>query len=127
MKKLITKIWNKCKDLLLWVWAECKDWKTLALLGFICVVIGLPVWGGVLLGLLFHWEWAYAVAAICWAFWMLPGAPFFAMCVSITLIIKRLYEKNAQRRQERRQKGEVPSPQTAEADAPQDSSENQEP
>ena len=100
MKKLIKKIWNKCKDLLLWVWAECKDWKTLVLLGIVCVVIGLPVWGGVLLGLLFHWEWAYALAAICWAFWMLPGAPFFALCVSVTLIIKKFYERVVLKRQD---------------------------
>ena len=93
MKKLIRKIWNKAKDFLLWVWHECKDWKTLVLLGIVCLVVGLPVWGGYLLFLIFHWKWVFWVASICWAFWMLPGAPFFALCVSITLIIKKIYEK----------------------------------
>ena len=104
MKKLIKKIWNKARDFLLWVWHECKDWKTLILLGVVCLVIGLPVWGGYLLFLVFHWKWAFWVASICWAFWMLPGAPFFALCVSVTLIIKKIYEKIVNKRLERRRK-----------------------
>ena len=112
MKKLILKIINKTKEFLLWVWRECKDWKTLVLLGLVCLVIGIPVWGGLLLGLLFRWEWAYAVAGICWAFWMLPGAPFFALCVSVTLIIKKLYTRMMQKRKSRRRKSDPP-PDTA--------------
>ena len=97
MKILINKLINKAKEFFKWVWHECKDWRTLVLLGIVCLVLGLPVWGGVLVGLLFHWEWAYAVAAVCWAFWMLPGAPYFALCVSITLVIKRFFEKRAEK------------------------------
>ena len=104
MKKLIRKIWNKARDFLLWVWHECKDWKTLILLGIVCLVIGLPVWGGYLLFLIFRWSWAFWVASICWAFWMLPGAPFFALCVSVTLIIKKIYEKIVKKRLDRRRK-----------------------
>ena len=102
MKKLIKKIWNKARDFLLWVWHECKDWKTLILLGIVCLVVGLPVWGGYLLFLIFHWKWTFWVASICWAFWMLPGAPFFALCVSITLIIKKIYEKVVKNRLKKR-------------------------
>lgn len=98
MKKLFYKILNKTKEFILWVWHECKDWKTLVLLGMVCLVIGVPVWGGFLLGILFHWEWAYAVASVCWAFWMLPGAPFFALCVSITLIIKKFFKSIIKKR-----------------------------
>ncbi len=58
MKKLIKKILEKTKDFLLWVWEECKDWKTLVLLGIVCVVIGLPVWGGVLV--LIRWTRPYS-------------------------------------------------------------------
>lgn len=127
MKKLINKIWNKTKNFLLWVWHECKDWKTLVLLGIVCLVIGLPVWCGYLLFLVFHWSWAFWVASICWAFWMLPGAPFFALCVSITLIIKKIYEKTVAKRLNRGRNakgknGEVPvSPQSAE-ESPAESS-----
>ena len=95
MRKLIRKLWNKALDFFKWVWSECKDWRTLVLLGIVCLVLGLPVWGGYLVGFLFHWEWAFWVATVAWAFWMLPGAPYFALCVSITLVIKRLFERAA--------------------------------
>ena len=100
MKKLLIRLLNKAKEFCLWVWHECKNWHTLVLLGIVCLVLGLPVWGGLLLGLLFRWEWAYAVAAVCWAFWMLPGAPYFALCVSITLVIKRVFERRTARKKQ---------------------------
>ena len=102
MKKLWNKLWNKAIDFLKWVWSECKDWRTLVLLGVVCLILGLPVWGGILVGFLFDWEWAYAVAAVCWAFWMLPGAPYFALSVSTTLVIKRIFEKRAERKEQKK-------------------------
>ena len=90
---MIRRLWAKAKDFLLWVWNECKDWRTLALLGIVCLAVGFPVWAGYLVGFLFHWEWALWVATICWGFWMLPGAPFITLCVTITLLIKRFFEK----------------------------------
>ena len=107
MKKLIVKLLNKTKDFLLWVWHECKDWKTLILLAVVCLVVGLPVWGGYLLAMIFHWEWAFWVASVCLGFWWLPGAPYFALCVSITLVIKRLYERITKKRRERAQAPEA--------------------
>ncbi len=93
MKLLIKKIIDKCKAFLHWVWTECKSWQTLVLLAFVCLILGLPVWGGYLIGFTFKWPWAYGIATIMWGFWLLPGAPFFALSVSITLAIKRIYEK----------------------------------
>ena len=93
MKKLISKAKKAIKSFFAWVWMECKDWRTLVLLAFVCVVIGLPVWGGYLLGFIFKWKWAIWVASICWAFWMVPGVPFFTVSISITLAIKKIYEK----------------------------------
>ena len=102
MKKLIHKLWNKALTFFKWVWSECKDWHTIVLLGVVCLVLGFPVWGGYLVGLLFHWEWAIWVATVAWAFWMLPGAPYFALCVSVTLVIKRFFEKRAEKVKKRR-------------------------
>lgn len=98
MKKLLNKIINTVKEFFKWVWQECKDWRTIALLAIVCLVIGVPVWLGYLLGFVFHLEWAIVVSTVVWAFWMLPGAPFFALCVSITLAIKRIYEKRLEKK-----------------------------
>lgn len=101
MKKLFLKIKKTVINFFKWVWSECKDWRTIVLLGFVCLVLGLPVWGGYLLSLIFGWEWAFVVASVVWAFWMLPGAPFFALSVSITLAIKRVYEKWTEKKKEK--------------------------
>ncbi len=92
MKRIIKKIWNAAIRFVKWIWSECKSWKTLLLFGVVCLVLGAPVWVCALIGLLFHWEWAIIAAAALWAFWMLPGVPFFALSLSLTLGIKRIYE-----------------------------------
>lgn len=101
MKNLFNKIKKIVVDFFKWVWHECKDWHTIVLLAVVCLVLGLPVWLGVVLGFLFHLEWAFWVAGICWGFWMLPGAPFFALSVSVTLGLKKAFEKiNKTKKQE---------------------------
>ena len=97
MKCLWKKIKTKLGEFFRWVWQECKDWRTLVLLAIVCAVLGLPVWGGYLLGLLTGWSWAYVAATVMWGFWMLPGAPFFALSVSLTLAIKRIFEKHQEK------------------------------
>ncbi len=92
MKKLFNKIINTFKTFFKWVWKECRDWRTFALLVIVCIVMGLPVWGGYLLALLFHWKWAFVVATAVFAFWWIPGMPFFALAVSVTLGIKKVWE-----------------------------------
>ena len=89
MKKLFLKIKNKILDFIKWLWAECKDWRTILLMGVVCLVVGAPVWLLYLFSILFHWQWAFVTATVIWAFWMLPGAPYFAVCLSITLAIRR--------------------------------------
>jgi len=93
MKDFFKKIITAFKNFLLWLWQECKDWRTIVLLTIVCIVLGSPVWVGVLLGFVFGFEWAFVMAAVVWAFWMLPGAPFFALSVSITLAIKKIFKK----------------------------------
>ena len=93
MKKLYCKIKKKITNFIKWLWRECKDWRTVLLFVAVCAVLGSTVWLGYLLGFIFGWEPAFVVATATWAFWMLPGAPFFALSVSVTLAIKRLFEK----------------------------------
>ena len=97
MRNLFGFAKTKIKGFLIWVWNECKDWRTFALLVGVCLVVGLPVWGGYLLGLFTDWDWAYWMASALLAFWWLPGAPYFAVCIAITLAIKRFFEKRRNR------------------------------
>lgn len=93
MKRLIKWMIQKGINFFKWVWRECRNWQTVLLLAFVCLVVGAPVWVCGLLGLIFNWAWAWAVFAALLAFWWLPGMPYFAVCVSITIIIKRVFQK----------------------------------
>lgn len=97
MKNFIKKIINNVIDFLKWVWQECKNWHTLVLLGLVCLVLSLPIWIFYALGFIFDWGWAFWVATAIWGFWMLPGAPFFAVAVSVTLAIKKIFEKTKEK------------------------------
>jgi len=93
MEKIIKKLWNMAISFLKWVWSECKDIRTLLLLGVVSLVLSAPIWICYALGFIFHWEWAFWAATAVWGFWMLPGAPFFALAISITLAIKKIFKK----------------------------------
>ncbi len=97
MKKFFNWLWRKAINFFKWVWRECRNWQTVLLLAFVCIIVGSPVWISGLLGLLFNWVWAWAVFWGLLAFWWLPGMPYFAVCVSITLVIKRLFGKYKQK------------------------------
>ena len=102
MKRIFEKIRKKVVDFLSWVWRECKDWRTLVLLGIVCVVVGSPVWVCYLLGFLFGWQWAFVVGSAMLAFWWLPGAPYFAVCVAVTLGLKRVFQKIKKKKERER-------------------------
>lgn len=93
MKRFFNWAKNKIVNFIKWLWRECKDWRTFVLLVIVCIVVGAPVWISGLLGILFNWTWAWAVFAALLAFWWLPGVPYFALCVAVTLAIKRFFEK----------------------------------
>lgn len=97
MKRLFNWAKKKIIDFLKWIWQECKDWRTFVLLVIVCIVIGFPVWGGYVLYFITQWEWALIVATALLAFWWLPGAPYFAVCVAVTLAIKRFFERRKEK------------------------------
>ena len=80
-----------------WLKKECKDWRTFVVLLVVCIILSLPIWLGYLLGFIFHWEWAFWVSTALWGFWLLPGAPFLAVAASLTLSIKKIWEKKEEK------------------------------
>ena len=100
MKKIFNWIKNKIVNFLRWIWQECKDWRTLVLLLFVIIIVYSPVWVGYLLFFIFKWQWALVLATACLAFWVGPFSPFFVLCVSITLGIKKIFSKIKRKKQE---------------------------
>ena len=77
----------------MWIMRECQNWQTIALLLLVAAVIQIPTWGGYLLFWLFGWKWAFALATLAVIFWAGPFSPFWVLCVSVTLAIKRAFTK----------------------------------
>ncbi|MBQ7225450.1 MAG: hypothetical protein IJX02_02470 [Clostridia bacterium] len=92
MDKLRRK-WNKmCREFLRWIWSQCKDWKTVVLLVVVAIVMYSPAIVGWVLFFIFGWDWGWITATAYTAFWLGPFSPFFAICIAITLSIKRLMQ-----------------------------------
>lgn len=107
MKRFFNWAKNKIVNFIKWLWRECKDWRTFVLLAIVCIVVGAPVWICGLLGILFNWAWAWAVFAALLAFWWMPGVPYFALCVAITLAIKRFFERKTAKKAKARGISEI--------------------
>lgn len=99
MKKLLKICKDKVVEFCKMLWSECKDIKTLILFVIVCVVMSLPIWAGYAVGFIFDLEWAFVASSVVWAFWMLPGAPFFAVSVAVTLAIKRIWTKRREKKE----------------------------
>jgi len=93
VKKIFKLLYEKIKKLFLWIWQECNDKHTFALLLLVCIIIGSPVWISYLLWFVFKLNWALWIGSAMLAFWWLPGAPYFALCIAVTLGIKRVFQK----------------------------------
>lgn len=92
---------QKFKKLIKYIINECKDIKTFILLFIVIAVVYSPVWCGYLLYFIFKWEWCLIMATFCVAFWAGPFTPFFPLCISITLAIKRVIEKTASKKNDK--------------------------
>lgn len=98
MDKLRRK-WNKmCREFLRWIWSQCKDWKTVVLLVVVAIVMYSPAIVGWVLFFIFGWNWGWITATAYTAFWLGPFSPFFAICIAITLSIKRLMQVIARKK-----------------------------
>lgn len=88
-RELKRKANKMCRDFVKWIWEQCKDWKTVALLGVVSLVMYSPALAGWAAGAILGWDWAWISATAYAAFWIGPFSPFFGIAVAITLFIKR--------------------------------------
>lgn len=97
-KKWLNRLKRKLIRFIMWIIRECKNWQTILLLLVVATIIQIPTWGGFLLYFIFGFEWALAVGTIAAIFWAGPFSPFWIVCVTVTLAIKKLIEKIFRRR-----------------------------
>ena len=93
IKTFVKWLWTKTKDLAVWLWKQLKDWRNLVIFIIVCAVVSIEVWGSYLMAIITGNNWWWAVGSACWAFWLGPFTPFLAICIAITLGIRKIIEK----------------------------------
>lgn len=94
-------LWFYFKKPFVWLKDNIKDWKTFLIFGIVCAVISCEVWVPYLMGFI-TWgsdfsKWCFGVASACLVFWWLPGTPFLLICITLTIIVKVLFNKIRER------------------------------
>lgn len=91
-------LWYYIKKPFVWLFANIKDWRTAVIFGIVCILVYSEVWVCLLLGLL-SWntergKWIFGVGTTFAIWWLSPaGSPFLLICISLTILIKTLFNK----------------------------------
>ena len=90
-------MWFYFKKPFVWLKDNIKDWKTAVIFIIVFLVVSCEVWVPYLMGFI-TWgtdfsKWCFGVGSTCLLFWWLPGTPFLLICISLTILIKLLFNK----------------------------------
>ena len=91
---------KKCKAVFRRLWASCRDARTIALFFVVVIVLYTPAWGGLFLYAVTNNDLYLAAATSYVLFWAGPFTPFFPLCLAITLGLRRLLRRRAERRKD---------------------------
>lgn len=89
-KKFWKYVWFAFTFVWVWAWHELNDIRTLLIYLIVSAVVGSEVWVPVLFGIIFNKPEWIAFGSTMEAFWLLPGTPFVAICLVITIGIKEI-------------------------------------
>lgn len=90
-KRFWKYVWFAFTFVWIWAWNELRDWRTLLIYLIVSGIVGSEVWVPVLLGIILNKPTWIAFGSAMEAFWLLPGTPFVAICIVITITIKELF------------------------------------
>ena len=91
--KLMKKLLKKIKNFFKWIWTQIKDVNNLLILLIVVIVLTAPTWLCGTLGYIFNSSTLIGVAVGYIAFWIGPATPFWPLCITITLTIRKIIEK----------------------------------
>lgn len=95
------KILNKTIKIFKRIWKELKDWRTLVIFIIVTVILSSEVWVPYLLAVITGKKYFWIIGTTCWAFWLGPGTPFLPLSISLTFLIKGIFNKIKKKRNER--------------------------
>lgn len=76
-----------------WLFVNIRDFRTFIIFGIVFLVISCEVWVPYIIYFITKDIWWVGIGTACWTFWALPGTPFLVICITLTIIIKGLFNK----------------------------------
>ncbi len=94
--QLIVKLWQTTVKFFIWLYYQVKDWKNLVILGIVAAIVFSAGVAGVAAVLFLGDGKIHIISATLavLAFWMGPFTPFWPLCIAITFLIRRCFDKN---------------------------------
>lgn len=86
-----------------WTWKQLKDRTNLVIYIIVNIVVSSEVWVPYLLALITGNKWWWGIGSACWAFWIGPFTPFTAICIGITVGVRKIYDKLKERRKKKKE------------------------
>ena len=90
---MLRKLWERVKAFCIWLIKQLKDKTNIIIFIVVALVVASEVWVPYLLAIITGVEWWWAVGSACWAFWLAPLTPFIPLCLAITAIVRKIYDK----------------------------------
>lgn len=95
---MFRKIWEKTKAFFKWLWKQLGDRTNLLIFLIVFLIVSCEVWVPYLIAIITGNKWWWAVGSACWAFWLGPFTPFLAICIGITVAVRKVYDKIKQKK-----------------------------
>ena len=86
-----------------WTWKQLKDKTNLIIYIIVNIVVSSEVWVPYLLAVITGNKWWWGIGSACWAFWIGPFTPFTAICIGITVGVRKIYDKLKERRKKKKE------------------------
>lgn len=86
-----------------WTWNQLKDKTNLIIYIIVNIFVSSEVWVPYLLAVITGNKWWWGIGSACWAFWIGPFTPFTAICIGITVGVRKVYDKLKKRRKKKKE------------------------
>jgi membrane protein implicated in regulation of membrane protease activity len=99
---MIKKLWQKIKNFFKWLWLQLRDKTNIVIFIISFLLLSSEVWIPYLLALITGNNWWWAIGSTCWAFWLAPFTPFLPICLALTFLIRKIYDKIVKRKNDKK-------------------------
>lgn len=97
-KRMWKFIWHWTTYPFIWIWNNIRDWRTFLIFLIVFLIVSCEVWVPYLLGTI-TWGSDFSktmmgVGTACLLFWnVVPCTPFLAICITLTIITKSIFNR----------------------------------